>query len=499
MSAKLDLHPLLRNLDLSHLPIGVYAVTPEGCFVFCNEHVRRLLQLPLTGPITKKIGEFYARPEERDRVLTQVLRAEAANLYFEKQILHFKVAGRDMFVQNNCRSLRDTGSGEIIGFAGSLVDVTEEHRSALENIALNQSITDLTTDIGRVLHANSSTLMMVYQALDNVLAALGANPFQHEGQPTPDEVDQVLQMPTRELSASIEDFLRATPRRETVPAVLWEELEEKAPLFRDFVTHLPIAESRANTLRVMAKNVQTVCERMLAHKLAAEPLQKILRAAESVERISAMVSALNARTAVMQMEHTIRSLREFVVTNRRHKETRTPLRVRQLIEAAHKQLAEFAHCSRVKLRFESRIAEAQVLGIERDLVRALANLLHNSIKYSWHRDRGRPPWVTVRTFRRENECAIAFENWGVAIGPEEIEEKLIFKIGYRGQWSKDRGRLGTGIGLTDALDVAQKHGGTIEVESRPARVRGGPSPESEEFFEQPFKTTVTMFLPEAKV
>jgi hypothetical protein len=58
--------------------------------------------------------------------------------------------------------------------------------------------------------------------------------------------------------------------------------------------------------------------------------------------------------------------------------------------------------------------------------------------------------------------------------------------------------LGTGIGLTDALEVAQKHRGSVKVESRPARKHSSLSPESDEYFNQPFITIVTFYLPEAK-
>lgn len=500
MSSELDLHPLLRNLDPSHLPIGLYAVTPDGCFVFCNEHARRLLHLPVHGALTQKIGDFYTQPEERARVLTHVLRAEAEGSYAQKQILHFKVAGRELYVQNNCRSLRDPNTNEVVGFTGSLVDVTEEHEHSLLNKTLHQRVADLTTDIGRVLHANSSTLVMVHQALDTAIGALGPNPLSHEGLPSGDEIDVALQTPAQELAQALGRLLETTTpaqKQEALPEVVWEEMEEQRALLNDFTNRILVQESRPNALRVVARRVRDIGERAQMQKLPKEALRELRLAAASMERLTALISALNARTAVIQMDYTIRSLREFIITDVRRAEQKQRVRLQQLLEAAHKQLAEFAECSRVKVRFSSTLAEAQVFGVERDLVRALANLLHNSIKYTWHRDRGEAPWVTVRVSRQEGVLAIAFENWGVPISTEEIQNDLIFKLGYRGQWSKDRGRLGTGIGLTDSLDVAQKHGGTVKVESRPSRTRWSLTPESEEYFQQPFITTVTMYLPEA--
>ncbi len=499
MFAEINLHPLLQQFDPAILPIGVYIVTPDGRFAFCNAYLRRLLQLPPEGALTQMISDFYADAEERPRVLARVRQAEEQGAFFEKEILHFKVAGGDMFVQNNCRSLRDAHTQELVGFAGSLVDVTQEHQYSDMNKALHQRIAELTTDIGRVWHASSSMMVMVHQALNAAICALGPNPFPDEGTPSTDEIDQALQKPAQEAALAIENLLSATTaeqKKETLSEALWQELQDQLPLLRDFIGAVPIPESRANTLRVIARRLGEICEKMPPRKLPKEAVKELARTASQLERLAAMIAALHTRTAVIQMDYTMRSLREFITSDVRRQEKPKCVPLISLVETAHRQLAEFAHSSRVKVRCENEIEGAAVLGSERDLLRALANLLHNGIKYSWHRERGKPPWVLIRLFREQQRLGVAFENWGVAISPEEIENKLIFKLGYRGEWSKDRGRLGTGIGLTDALDVAHKHGGTIAVESRPARTRPL-APENENYFEQPFMTTVTIFLPEA--
>jgi signal transduction histidine kinase len=92
---------------------------------------------------------------------------------------------------------------------------------------------------------------------------------------------------------------------------------------------------------------------------------------------------------------------------------------------------------------------------------------------------------------------LSVENWGVPISARELEEGMVFELGYRGQWSTDRGRLGTGIGLTDARDVADKHTGALTSTSRPARSWGPDDPEDDEYYRQPFLTAVTFALPEA--
>ena len=115
MSREQALNQILNNFDPSCLPIGVYVVTPDGQFLICNAAARRLLGLPADGDITKKISDFYADPAERENVLKRVAEAEAKGSYLENEVIHFKVDGHTAYMQNNCRSLRNPETKEIVG------------------------------------------------------------------------------------------------------------------------------------------------------------------------------------------------------------------------------------------------------------------------------------------------------------------------------------------------------------------------------------------------
>jgi signal transduction histidine kinase len=78
---------------------------------------------------------------------------------------------------------------------------------------------------------------------------------------------------------------------------------------------------------------------------------------------------------------------------------------------------------------------------------------------------------------------------------EELDQGLVFQLGYRGQLSTERGRLGTGIGLTDARRVARSHGGDVIIESKPTKIFSEQDPE---YFNQPFLTKVVLYLPFAE-
>ena len=376
-------------------------------------------------------------------------------------------------------------------------DDTEDPRR-LE--ALRRRVEELTTDIGSVLHANTSILFMTQQTLDVALRALGPSPFGSDVCPTAEEVDEVMAGPVKQAERALAKLLAlyAEPERgELLPVHHREALEGYRTMLADVPGHVPIAESRASTLRTIACRIEDLLESLPSGHLPREAVRNLTRAVKEIERHAALASVLQTRSAILQMDYTIRSLREFVTTNMRRTEPARPLSVAVLLEEAHRQLIEYARTSNVAVRFRLDARGSEIVGVKRDLVRAFGNLLHNAIKYSWRRDSSHQPWVGVQTAREGGDVLIAFENWGVPIDPREIAEGLLFELGYRGKWSIDRGRLGTGIGLTDAHDVIERHHGTITVASRPARSWGPDDPENPEYHRQPFLTTITVRLPEA--
>lgn len=97
-------------------------------------------------------------------------------------------------------------------------------------------------------------------------------------------------------------------------------------------------------------------------------------------------------------------------------------------------------------------------------------LLDNAAKYSFT---GKHEWKRKIEINYEKALLddmqalkISIRNFGCPITPDEIEERKIFELGYRGKSSGDRGRQGTGSGLCIADRIVHAHYGIIEVESK---------------------------------
>ncbi len=492
--------PLLEqftNFDFRELPIGVYMTSLDGRFIVANRIVREMLKLPLEGRLDANILQYYANPADRDAAIAEAKRLAAEGKHVDRGILRLKVAGKDLFVEDYCKILQDA-EGQVIGFVGCMVDITQSYESRRHEQELRERVDELRFDIGRILHANTTTLVMVKQTLDAVIEAFEPKPYRDMSVPHAQEVETALTEYANLLANAIERLMRSADeqrRLQALTAADWKKLQGYVSFLREYKERIPTPESFPATLRKLANDIGRIHAAIVPGNLARETVREVQNTAWQLERFANLVEVLETRAAVIQMDYTIHSLREFVTTDKREQIPFRHLNVKSLIDECAKRMAEYARS--LKIDIDRRdVGELFIMGNERDLLRALSNLLHNAIKYSWRRDpeRTKPAWVSVRTFVREKQVHIEFENWGVPIKREEIERGKVFELGYRGELSKDRGRLGTGIGLTDARRVAEAHGGRVEVESHPA-FRGLQDEKSAQYYSQPFLTKVTMILP----
>lgn len=126
---------------------------------------------------------------------------------------------------------------------------------------------------------------------------------------------------------------------------------------------------------------------------------------------------------------------------------------------------------------------------ENDIDRVVCNLLHNASKYS-HPGPGRHVEIKARELHREDSVEFTISSLGIPIKKHEIDNGDIFKFGYRSELVFKADRDGTGVGLADAKEVIEAHGGNITVSCEPIKDDGNPP-----HYKVPYITTVTVKLP----
>lgn len=124
-----------------------------------------------------------------------------------------------------------------------------------------------------------------------------------------------------------------------------------------------------------------------------------------------------------------------------------------------------------------------------DIDRVVCNLLHNAGKYS-SPGKGRFIKIRAREIQPGDQVEFSIENFGTPIKKEEIESESIFKFGIRGELAFKSDRDGTGVGLADAKDTVEYHGGELNLTSNPVREDGDPRE-----YKVPYLTKVTIRIP----
>ena len=105
---------------------------------------------------------------------------------------------------------------------------------------------------------------------------------------------------------------------------------------------------------------------------------------------------------------------------------------------------------------------AYVRGDVQVLTEAIANLIANAIAYS---SAGSPVGVGVKVLGGVVEIAVTDRGIGIPEG----EQSRVFERFYRADQARSRRTGGTGLGLSIVKHAVQRHGGDVELWSRPGR------------------------------
>lgn len=129
--------------------------------------------------------------------------------------------------------------------------------------------------------------------------------------------------------------------------------------------------------------------------------------------------------------------------------------VRQAVRAGQAVAEEKGH----DLDAELPDTEIMVLGDRQNLSQLLDNLIDNAIKYTTD-----PGTITVRVFKEGDSALLQVSDTGIGISPQY--QQRVFERFYRVDKARSQSLGGTGLGLSIVKNIAEKHGGSLGVESQ---------------------------------
>jgi signal transduction histidine kinase len=134
------------------------------------------------------------------------------------------------------------------------------------------------------------------------------------------------------------------------------------------------------------------------------------------------------------------------------------LDLRSVVDAAARRAGPRVELVRGHLECDLPPDPVLVTGDPEQLSRVLDNLLNNALTY---RRGNQPPWVRLEVVTENGQAGVAVEDRGRGV-PSEMRER-IFERFVRADEVSDR-TSGTGLGLYISQQLAQRHGGKVELE-----------------------------------
>jgi PAS domain S-box-containing protein len=143
-----------------------------------------------------------------------------------------------------------------------------------------------------------------------------------------------------------------------------------------------------------------------------------------------------------------------------------PVDLNQILQALYDDRRALAASKGLILLLESSPSLPTAMGDERLLTQVFTNLLTNAMNYTPSGGR-----ITLKTVEKTDAgqawITAVFEDTGIGIAPDE--QPRIFDRFFRGKASLSTGAPGTGLGLAICKEIAELHGGQIQVEPNDGR------------------------------
>jgi PAS domain S-box-containing protein len=460
---------------LEDMPTGAYQVKRKDgkdSLSYCNKAFAEMFGYSQEEVLAKEARVFHADEIVLNKFKNELKQADEKGGSLLDYRLHVKKkTGEPFWVDIDSQVLKDH-KGSIIGRQGTLRDVTI--KAQLEYIIRRRE------DIQRFSHRFMAPIMSIKFSSDTLIEEVresikwelleNTGKVLKKSQSDAFSFLKAIKNLSKELLNILQDLIKSNQEK------IISQLRQFTKELREFSsedriddiielreTHRKIKSCLSGYLRSKTNN-QTI----------RDDFRQVLDYIEMLDKfyILYIVQAITNTSKIAYTE--VENLRSFLSGWDKDKKRREePYEYRRVnLSECIQEVVNIYQIYAFEKGISTEISVDPVLKIsvsKNDFLKMLHNLVQNAVKYSYTR-RGN---IRIRVEKFAKNIEIEIGNYGVGILPEEITSGDIFEYGYRGKLSFDWNRTGSGIGLSDALKIARKHGGNIWITSRPAADQKG--------------------------
>ncbi len=478
---------------INEVPIGLYKVRinskGEHIIVHCNQYFAEICGASDKNELIRKdIRNYHGSKEKFEKFVTALNKAEQKGEHSVDHIIEaYDKRGKLRKYQVRAKLLKDKYD-RTIGRVGAEKDVTDFY-------LLKERLDRLTLDIGKVLHAYTSTLVNSTQTMQAVIRSHSIEEQALNGKIANHQLTERLNHRITILETAIEKLLTSNEELKQIP----ENVNNKIRFYLELLKKEQKQEfslQSTGIIRDVAIHLVKILNKHAKTKFPRELTKNIRRNLSELLRYASLLTLEQGVNVAVDMSVEVNHLRDYIMSGHKVSGEKEAVDLVGLVYGIVKNLDEYAVRREVEVRITPRYGrKIWIEAYERDFTRALFNVIHNAIKYSWKRTnrnivtKRERAWIAIDISKTRTTTIIKVENWGVGITKKEVKNNYVFQFGYRGVLSSDKKRPGTGIGLADAKEVIEQHNGTISITSEPTKgERVAPN-------KQPYLTIVTIQLP----
>jgi two-component system NtrC family sensor kinase len=463
-----------RNL-FERVRHGLFISSREGRFLDCNQAMLEMLGYHdkeefLKIDITK---DLYVNPEDRNK-FQRLVEKEGFVKDFEVEFM--KKKGEKITVLLTAHAKRDE-NGEIIGYEGLNIDISDRKRMERELKETNEFLTNMIeSSVDGIIVTNMKGDILIYnKGAENILGykieeVVGKMNIQGIYPPgVAKEVMEKLRSPDFGGVGKLTSFPIFHRRKDgeliegdLSASIIYDEKGNEIAsigIFKDLRERLGMERELQKIQQALLQSEKLAAMGRLTSQIAHELNNPIYGIMNTLELLKTEIPPESKRRRILELslsetQRLSEMLRNMLSFSKPEEEKRRPIRINELVEGILLVMEKQMRESNIKVEtsFDDEIPE--VMASTNQMRQVMLNMIKNAKEAM-----PKGGTLTVRTSREDNRVMIHIQDTGMGI-PEEIRNKI-----FEAFFTTKQKVKGVGLGLSVCYGIIKDHSGEIKVES----------------------------------